>query len=206
VARGPCFALYVAPAEKVLSVHDGRAASRLRVELVQGHRDAEVEGVEEREGKANYFVGNDPRRWRTDVPTFAKVRCRSVYPGIDLVYHGHPRELEYDFVVAPGADPGRIRLRFDGAEAVRLNEAGHLVMALEGAEVVHRTPRVYQEAAGAKEVVASLPLVSSINYSAGQTRGNNAIARLGAAGVVAARCTQASGMAHLVLDVNGYFE
>jgi Beta-propeller repeat len=153
VARGPGYAVYVAPAEMVLSVVNGRLASGLRIALVGGRRDAEVEGLEERAGRANYFLGNDPSRWRTDVPTFATVRTRSVYPGIDLVYHGRPRELEYDFVIAPGADPGRIRLRFDGAESLRLDEAGHFVVPLAGGEAVQRAPRLYQGSGNAKQVV-----------------------------------------------------
>ncbi len=154
VARGPGYVALVAPSEMVLAVGKGRDASRLRVELVQGRRDAKVEGLEEQPAKANYFVGNDPTRWRTAVSTFARVRCQGVYPGVDLVYHGRPQELEYDFVVAPGGDPGLIRLRFDGARSVRVDDEGNLVVAVEGGDVVQRAPRVYQETDGTKEVVA----------------------------------------------------
>jgi hypothetical protein len=153
VARGAGYSVFVAPSEMVLSVGRGRVASGLRIELVEGRPDADVEGLEEQVGKSNYFVGSDPSRWRTDIPTFARVRCRDVYPGVDVVYHGRPREVEYDFVVAPHADPGAIRLRFDGAEAVRLDEKGDLVVALEGGDVVQGAPRVYQEIGGAREVV-----------------------------------------------------
>jgi Beta-propeller repeat len=154
VARGPGYAVFVAPSEMVFSLGSGRGAAGLRVELVQGRHDAEVEGLEEQAGKANYFVGKDPSRWRTDVPTFARVRSRDVYPGIDLVYHGRAHEMEYDFVVAPGADPGPVRLRFDGARSVRVDEEGDLVVALEAGEVVQRAPRVYQDADGTTKAVA----------------------------------------------------
>ena len=76
-----------------------------------------MQGLDELPGKANYFIGRDPKRWRTDVAGYAKLRCRGVYPGIDLLYYGSGRELEYDFVVAPGGDPTRIRLRFEGARS-----------------------------------------------------------------------------------------
>jgi hypothetical protein len=65
-------------------------------------------------GKVNYLIGKDPSKWRTNIPTFEKVRYEAVYPGIDLVYYGNQRQMEYDFVVAPGADPNQIRLSFAG--------------------------------------------------------------------------------------------
>jgi len=68
-------------------------------------------GAEELPGKTNYFIGNDPKKWRTNVPTYAQVRYHDVYPGVDLVYYGNQGgQLEYDFVVAPGADPSAIAL------------------------------------------------------------------------------------------------
>ena len=93
----------------------------LRMKLVGANRTAKVTGLDELPGKANYFIGNDPKKWRTDVPTYAKVQYRDVYPGIDLVFHGKDSgfrsqdsgELEYDFVVAPGADPNAIELAID---------------------------------------------------------------------------------------------
>jgi hypothetical protein len=96
-------------------------------------------------GKANYFIGRDPTRWRTDVAGYAKLRCRGVYPAIDLLYYGRGRELEYDFVVALGGDPTRIRLRFEGARSLRVDGEGQLVAALDGGFVVNRAPRIYQE-------------------------------------------------------------
>ncbi|TMI11754.1 MAG: hypothetical protein E6H40_03915, partial [Betaproteobacteria bacterium] len=94
--------------------------------------------------------GKDPAKWRTNVPTYAKVHYRAVYPGIDLVYYGNQRQLEYDFVVAPGADPNRIVLGFQGAERLEINAEGELVLHA-GGEVIHqRVPVIYQEIDGVR--------------------------------------------------------
>jgi hypothetical protein len=87
-------------------------ASVLRMKLIGANPAAPVTGLDELPGKTNYFIGNDPAKWRTNVPTYAKVRYENVYSGIDLVYYGNQRQLEYDFVVSPGADPRAIRLSF----------------------------------------------------------------------------------------------
>src|SRR5436190_15846082 len=84
--------------------------------------------LDEQPGKSNYFLGQDPKQWRTNVPTFAQVQYRAVYPGVDLLYHGNQRQLEYDFVLAPGADPQKIRLAFAGAQKLQINQAGELVL------------------------------------------------------------------------------
>jgi len=85
--------------------------SILRMQLVGANPGAKVTGADELPGKTNYFLGNDPSKWHTDIPTYAKVRYENVYPGVDLVYYGaQGGELEYDFVVAPGADPHTIAL------------------------------------------------------------------------------------------------
>ena len=81
-------------------------------------------------GKSNYFIGNDPKKWRTNVSTFARVRYRDVYPGVDVVYYGNQRTLENDFIVAPGTNPAVIALAFDGAHEISVDEEGGLVLGL----------------------------------------------------------------------------
>ena len=78
------------------------------MKLVGANPHATVSGVDELPGKSNFFIGNDPKKWRSNVPTYAKVKYEGVYSGIDLVYYGNQQQLEFDFVVAPGADPRRI--------------------------------------------------------------------------------------------------
>ncbi|HEV2177809.1 MAG TPA: hypothetical protein VGW33_11520 [Terriglobia bacterium] len=85
-----------------------RTPAVLHMQLVGANPQAKVEGTDELPGKSNYFIGNDPKKWRTNVPTYAKVRYQGVYPGVDLVYYGNQGQLEYDFVVAPGAADGDI--------------------------------------------------------------------------------------------------
>jgi hypothetical protein len=103
-----------------------------------------VEGSDEQPGKTNYFIGADPSRWRTNVPTYAKVTYHNVYPGIDQVYYGNQRRLEFDCVVAPEADPKAISLSFDGADSLQISDEGDLVLRVNGGEVRLRKPVVYQ--------------------------------------------------------------
>ncbi|MGD0222420.1 MAG: SBBP repeat-containing protein [Terriglobia bacterium] len=116
----------------------------MRMRLVGGNTKGRAVGLDKLPGRSNYFIGNDPKKWRTNVPTYAQVTYQGVYPGIDLVYYGNQGELEYDFVVAPGADPSRIQLAFDGADQLTQDGAGNLVAKLGGAKVHLRKPIVYQ--------------------------------------------------------------
>lgn len=95
--------------------------------------------MQELPGKVNYLTGNDPARWRTDVPAYAKVQYQGVYPGVDMVYYGNQGKLEYDFVLAPGADPAQILLRFSGAEKLELDSNGGLVLHTPGGQVSSRS-------------------------------------------------------------------
>ena len=84
--------------------------------LIGANLEPQVTGLDGLPGKANYFISNDPKKWRTEVSTYAKVQYKNVYPGIDLIYYGNQRQLEYDFIVAPGSDPKTVRLGFEGAD------------------------------------------------------------------------------------------
>ena len=106
-------------------------------------------------GHANYFLGRDHSKWRTDVPLYNRVTYRQVYQGVDLVYYGNQRQLEYDFLVRPGVDPKRIALKFGGAKTVRLAANGDLVLGLKQDEVRWHKPLTYQIVAGKKRMVAS---------------------------------------------------
>ncbi len=136
--------------------HGPRTADVLRLRLVNANQNAVATGVHRLPGKVNYFVGNDPKKWRTNVPTYEKVRYHNVYPAVDLEYYGNQGgQLEYDFIVAPGADPSAIA--FDvGAGLVpargrpqgsplRIHRDGDLVISAKGGEVRFRKPQVYQE-------------------------------------------------------------
>ena len=105
---------------------------------------AQIRGDAALSGKINYLIGNDPAQWHTGVPTFAKVRVDGIYPGIGLVYYGNQQQLEYDFEVAPGANPDIIKIRFDGVDKIRINPDGKLVLSLKGGEIRQPRPVLYQ--------------------------------------------------------------
>jgi hypothetical protein len=118
--------------------------------LVGANARAAVIGAGELPGRSNYFIGNDLKKWRTNVPSYAKVKYQGVYPGIDLIYYGNQRQLEYDFVVRPGADPNQIKLDFAGADGMRVEGAsGDLVLKVGNDEVRFHRPAVYQPAVAA---------------------------------------------------------
>ncbi|RKT44452.1 SBBP repeat-containing protein [Thiocapsa rosea] len=127
---------------------------RMRLEGATRNPAPRITGLERRPGISNYYLGKDPAKWHSGVPHYAKVQYDQVYPGIDLVFYGNPRELEYDLVVAPGADPSQIRLAFEGADALRIDAEGNLVLAVAGGEILHRAPRIYQRVDGRERAVA----------------------------------------------------
>jgi hypothetical protein len=131
-----------APSQSVPPSALGTAHSAVvRMKLVGANPQPKVAGLEELPGKANYFLGNDPKRWRTNVPTYAKVKYQDVYPGIDMVYYGRQQQLEYDLVVAPGADPRSIRMSFEGADKLEINPQGDLILHTAAGEVVQHPPK-----------------------------------------------------------------
>jgi subtilisin-like proprotein convertase family protein len=150
LARGAS-TLYLTPTEMVLGPI-GRSAMRMR--LAGANPAPGVEGVGELPGRVSSFTGNDPARWRTGVPMFAKVRYSGIYPGIDALVYGTDRRLEYDFVVAPGADPRLIALDFAGAEAVEVDARGDLVLRVGGGTVRQHRPVIYQEDGDVRRYVA----------------------------------------------------
>jgi len=153
LSRGAGHALYLTASEAVLVLTkpDAKAQGKsvaLRMSLVGAASKPLVSGLEEQPGKANYFVGRDRSKWRTNVPTYAKVQYKNVYPGIDLVYYGNQRQLEYDFVVAPGADPNKIVLGFKGARKLAIDAQGDLVLHTAGGDIRQHKPIIYQEIDG----------------------------------------------------------
>jgi Calx-beta domain/Beta-propeller repeat/Domain of unknown function (DUF4214) len=125
----------------------------LRMKLVGADEGARVEGLDELEGKVNYFVGDDSSRWLTENQTFGRVRYGGVYPGIDLVYYGNQRQLEYDFRVAPGMDARAVKLEFEGADKVEVEATGDLLLTLGEGTMRQPKPVLYQEVAGVRRAV-----------------------------------------------------
>jgi len=165
LARGAGYALFLTGDGATLLLKDAQAARTrdenrgedavLTMRFVGANQDATVTSLEGLPGKSNYFLGSDPRKWRTQVPNYAKVRYEQIYPGVDLVYYGNQQQLEYDFVLASGADPSVIRLKLDEVSAsgrrpgkkqgdIRIAANGDLVITAGGHEVRLHRPVVYQ--------------------------------------------------------------
>jgi Beta-propeller repeat/Abnormal spindle-like microcephaly-assoc'd, ASPM-SPD-2-Hydin len=162
LARGQGYELFLTSNQAVLSLSKSLSPTQdahgttaaLRTQLIGGNPAPEMVAEEQLPGTSNYFIGPDPKNWRTDVPQYARVRYREVYPGIDLVYYGNQQQLEYDIVVSPGADPRQVRFKIDGAERLGLSRSGGLVLHSEAGDVLWRKPVIYQEADGGKRFIA----------------------------------------------------
>ena len=154
LARGAGYTIFLTPDETVLSLLDRQHRSAvIRLQLAGANPKPEMHPLDELPGKSNYFIGNNPKLWRTDIPLYAKVRYRQAYPGIDIVYHGSQRQLEYDFVIAPDADPAAIKLNFTGADKIDLDSEGNLVFQAGSGELLLRKPLAYQEINGRRQEV-----------------------------------------------------
>ena len=125
----------------------------LRMRTVGGAPSPQVVGLDRMPSVRNYMIGNDPSKWHLGVPSFARVAYRDVYPGVDLVYHDESGEVEYDFVVAPGADPSAIQLDLSGQRSLSLDAAGDLVLDTAVGTVVQQRPALYQEAGSVRQSV-----------------------------------------------------
>jgi hypothetical protein len=150
------------------SSHDAVAAedvttSVLRMKLLDADTAAKVTGVDQRAGAVNYFIGNDPAKWRSNVPTYAKVKYEGIYSGIDLVYYGNQRQLEYDFIVTPGADPRHIAFEVGGARGIRRDEHGDLLIKVGESELRWHKPVVYQEKDGTRQLIAARYIITEAN-------------------------------------------
>jgi hypothetical protein len=125
----------------------------LDMKLLGSNRKADIEPSDQLPGVSNYFIGNDPSKWQTGVPTYGRVTYRGVYPGVNLAYHGNGSQLEYDFTVAPNGDPGLIRLSFSGALGLKIDKGGDLLLRLRSGDLRQLKPHIYQEVNGEKRAV-----------------------------------------------------
>lgn len=158
LARGSGYELFLTSNEAVLALQQptrGKVEfSAVQMKLANLDGASEISGDSRLPGKSNYFIGNDPSKWQRNIPQFAAVRYHNVYPGIDLLYHGNEGTLEYDFEIAPGAEPSRVALDFAGARP-RLSANGNLILSLAGGDVTIRAPRAYQKIAASEQSVRS---------------------------------------------------
>lgn len=160
ISRGLGYQLFLTGTEAVLRMQKPpapdaavREGTVLRLKMIGANTAARAEGQDELPGKVNYFKGNNPERWLRNLPTYARVNFKDVYPGIDVVYYGNQGELEYDFAVAPGADPKVIRFVIEGADKIRLDENGDLLLSMTHGDVRLHRPVLYQLAEGKRDEV-----------------------------------------------------
>ena len=176
ISRGQGYQLFLTPAEAVLELRQpkpanaqlnvrgdikatiaalkSREASVLRLQFAGANAAPKVLGIDQLPGKTNYFVGNNPSKWHTGVPNYSRVSYHEIYPGVDLAFYGNGQRLEYDFTVAPGADPKEIALEVQGARNLRVDDAGNLVLAVSQGAIQFEKPLIYQNVNGQRKFVA----------------------------------------------------
>jgi hypothetical protein len=166
LSQGNDYSILLAPSEVFLNLRSAAKARRqstIRMSFPGAKSAPAMAGGERQSAVSSYFIGNDPAKWVKGAPNFARVKYREVYPGVDLAFYGNQGQLEYDFVVAPGANPGAIRLQFDGVNAMRTDSAGNLVLSAANGEIVQHKPIVYQEGAGGRQIVDGRYVVQAHN-------------------------------------------
>lgn len=162
LARSGRYTVFIGARESSVAVTDIRSGARqtLKFAFHNSNPAAKIEALEPLAGVTNYYIGPNPRDWRLGVKNFAKLRTSDLYPGVDVVYYGDHRRLEFDFVIAPKADPAVIGLSFSGMDKLYTDASGDLIAELNGQPVRFMKPYAYQKlAAGNKPVNVSYAVV-----------------------------------------------
>ncbi len=154
LSRGSRYGLFLTSNESVFVVTPGKKESVVRVRTLGSNPAAKVSGVDPLDSVSNYFVGKDQSKWRKNVANYGRVKYDSIYPGIDLIYYGSQQQLEYDYVVAPGADPSSIRLAIEGARKLRIDRSGDLRLETKYGAIYQHKPVVYQQVDGLRREIA----------------------------------------------------
>jgi hypothetical protein len=195
MARGSGYGLFLTNSDAVFAFHAKNPASDLpqrgrhsaaanaarrqqpqsdaivRMQLLNGDSHAQIAAVDPLPGKTNYYIGNNPKNWHSNVPQFARVNYKNVYPGIDLAYYGQQSKLEFDFILAPGSSPAPIHLAFTGAQHVSTDGAGNLVVSSRLGNVTLHKPVAYQQQNGERQLVDasfSLKANNEVSFNLGK--------------------------------------
>lgn len=155
----------------------GPTFEMIKLTPVGANKDPEIvpEGLQH--SKVNYFIGNDPEKWRTDIPTFKALLYKEVYEGIDIRYYGNNRQLEYDVLVKPGADPSIVRFAYEGIEGLKVTEEGDLEISLGEEKLTQKRPHIYQEIEDKRIEVEGRFLVSESEYESSPVKGSGSTDR-----------------------------
>ncbi len=139
------------------------ALAALRMNFLGTSSRTQLIAQERQPGKINYYVGTDPAKWHSNIPLFGRVNYKNIYPGVSLAFHGAAKQLEFDYVVSPGADPKLIALGFQGAKEIRTNAAGDLILTTAAGPVQLHKPIAYQEKEGVRQAVDARFVVAGRN-------------------------------------------
>ncbi|GIK38103.1 MAG: hypothetical protein BroJett011_19360 [Chloroflexota bacterium] len=174
ISRGVGYTMFLTPSGVTMVLDEASSAaaedkepglrSVVKMSLIGVNPNPGMVGLDEQPGRSHYFTGDNPNKWRTDIPNFAQVQYQQIWPGVDLVLYGNQRQLEYDFIVAPGANPAQIDLTFDGVEKLELDDQGNLLLHLPGGKVIQKSaPIVYQEVDGVRQTIEGGFILSAGN-------------------------------------------
>jgi hypothetical protein len=178
VAHSGGYSVAVEAREALVVVNDAKSgmSKALHLGFAKATTGGALEPLDPQKSVTHYYIGNDPAKWRLGVKNYAKVRAAGVYPGIDVVYYGDHRHLEFDFDVAPKADPTAIELSFSGMDKLSKDASGDLVAEVNGRAVRLAKPFAYQHVAGANKAVAveyDLASGGSVHLRLGQYDANS---------------------------------
>jgi hypothetical protein len=177
LSHGSGYSILLAPSEVVLNLQSAgqaRHQSTIRIGFPGAKSSPVMAGDERQTAISSYFIGNDPAKWVTGAPNFARVHYRDLYPGIALAFYGNQGQLEYDFVVAPGADPRAIRLAFEGVDDMRIDAAGDLLVSTAAGQVRQHKPIVYQQSGSLRHMIDGRYVLQSHNRVAFEVGGYDA--------------------------------
>jgi len=152
LSRGSGYGVFLMDREAILRLNH-RAPATVRISLAGQSSASTIEAVDPLPGKTHYLKGPGPDQWHADLPTYGRVRYNGVYPGIDIIYYGNQRQLEYDVVIAPGARPDNVQFRFDGIKGMTISPNGDLVLKTDAGEIHQAKPAIYQETDGKRVAV-----------------------------------------------------
>jgi hypothetical protein len=143
--------------------HKKVSPTTLQMNFLGGNSHPQLIAEDLQSGKVNYFIGKDRSKWHSKISLYGAVNYRNLYPGIDLKFHGASKQLEFDYLVSPGANPEAIALSFDGAENLRTNDSGDLVLTTAAGPVEFHRPVAYQSKNGVRETVDARFVLKSRN-------------------------------------------
>ena len=176
-ARGEGYQVFLTPGGATIALREGTKLRRgshissasayqsdaLGLEFVGSDPGVKIVGEGQLPGRSNYLIGSDPHRWHTQLRNYSRVSYEAIYPSTDLVFYGNARELEFDLVLAPGADPNAIKIKLTGAQELRLDNDGNIVLRTSGRDILLRAPFVYQKSIASRKRIPAQFVLSSAN-------------------------------------------